>query len=139
MTLNNLKCFENCQIGGKNTYFNFKITYCISFMISLQWWKWKLLTLGTRPTVLLITILLLIDFFRIKADPGHYLLDLSPTHNTAILISLTEFLEENIWFPEQRCLCMKQIRTNQLKLRSNGLTLWMRLELFFPLFQCYHK
>ena len=80
-------------------------------MISLQWWKWKLLTLGTRPTVLLITVLLLIDFFRSKPDPGCYLLDLSPTHNTVILIFLTEFLEENVWFSEQRCLCMKQIRT----------------------------
>lgn len=123
----------------QNTYFNFKITYCISFVISLQWWKWKLLTLGTRPAVLLITVFLLIDFFRSKPDSGYYFLDLSPTHNTVILILLTEFLEQNVWFPEQRCLCMKQIRTNQFKLYSYGLTLWMRLELFFPLCQCYHK
>lgn len=55
-------------IGGKNTNFNFKITHCISFMIPLQWWKWKLLTQQTWPTVHLITGLLLIDFLR--HEPG---------------------------------------------------------------------
>lgn len=55
-------------IGGKNTNFNFKITHCISFMIPPQWWKWKLLTQQTWPTVHLITGLLLIDFLR--HEPG---------------------------------------------------------------------
>lgn len=125
MTLNNLKCFEGCQIGGKNTTFNFRITDCISFMISLPWWKWKLLTLGTQPTVLLITVLLLIDFLKNEPEPaGHYLLDLSPTCNAVLLILHAEFSEWNVWFSEQRYLCMEQIRTSQFKLYSNTLILW---------------
>lgn len=95
----------------QNTNLNFMITFCISFLKSLQWWKWKVLTLGTRPTVLLITELLLIDFLRSEPDLRHYLL-VSPTLNAVILILLLVVRVKCLIFSTEVPLC-EQIWTKQ--------------------------
>lgn len=108
----------------QNTNFNFMITFCISFLTSLQWWKWKVLTLGTRPTVLLITVLLLIDFLRSEPDPRHYLLG-SLSFKAVILILLLVFRVKCLIFRTEIPLC-EQIWTKQFKLYNAWLTLHTR-------------